>query len=104
MEIWLVNTDKYCAKFLYLEPGFQCSLHRHLVKDETFVVMDGHCRLEVENRVHYLQRGDNHHIPPGTWHRFRNERYAPMCRILEVSTHHDDGDVERREPSKRIDG
>lgn len=102
-EIWKVNNELYCAKFLYLEPGFQCSLHRHLKKDETFCVVRGQCRLEVEDRTVEMRVGDSERIVPGKWHRFSNNRYNQMCVILEVSTHHDEADVERKEPSGRID-
>lgn len=103
MEIWLVNNEVYCAKWLFVEPGWQCSLHRHQVKDETFIVESGLCRIEIENDVKLLKVGDSARIYPGQWHRFANERYSPMCKILEVSSHHSDEDVERREASRRID-
>lgn len=102
IEIWLVNTNLYCAKHLFIEPGYKCSLHRHKVKDETFLVMLGSCSLEVSGKVEQLCRGDERRIPPGTWHRFWNDRYAPICKILEVSTTHSDDDVERKEVSGRV--
>lgn len=101
-EVWKVNNELYCAKFLYLEPGFKCSLHRHIHKDETFSVLSGRCYLEFGDFKATLCVGDSRRIEPGTWHRFSNDRYNPMCVILEVSTHHDDNDVERKEPSGRI--
>lgn len=106
MEIWLVNNELYCSKKLFLEPGWKCSLHRHMKKDETFTVEHGSCRLEIANEEGVLQDyllnvGDSMRIPPGTWHRFRLPRYAPICVILETSTNHDEADVERMEPSGR---
>ena len=100
-ELWLVNNEKYCAKFLYLESGQQCSLHRHFVKDETFYVLSGSCRLEFGDAVQVLEAGDTRRIYPGTFHRFSN-RSEHICVILEVSTFHSDDDVERLEPSQPI--
>lgn len=106
-EEWLVNTELYCAKKLYVEPGWQCSLHCHAEKDETFLVLDGPVVLEVENGVrgmrHWMQlnSGDIYRIKPRIWHRFRNEEQGAAV-ILEVSTHHSDEDVERKEPSRPI--
>lgn len=94
-----MNTELYCAKLLYLEPGAQCSLHKHRKKDETFRVLDGRCTLEFGGLKRVLAKGDLQRIRPGVYHRFRNERYAPICVILEVSTHHDESDVIRKEPS-----
>lgn len=99
-EVILVNNELYCAKYLFVAPGWQCSLHRHLLKDETFLVLDGAIRLEVGNDRHFLFRNDRYRIHRGTWHRFANLESTDTC-ILEVSTHHDDADVERKEPSMR---
>ncbi len=98
-ELWVVNNELYCAKYLYVEPGFACSLHRHLVKDETFAILNGSCTLEFGNSVREMGAGDVERIAPRTWHRFSN-RGNSLCIILEVSTHHEDSDVERREPSR----
>jgi len=106
-EIWLINSPLYCAKLLVLKPGMQCSLHRHLVKTETFFVLQGYPTIEVgtsgqkEGKV----AGDSVHIPVGTWHRFGYVNGAPhpfQTILLEVSSHHDDADVERLEDSKPI--
>lgn len=100
-EVYLVDTELYCAKVLYVEPGFACSLHRHLLKDETFVVRGGAIFLEFGNKKRYLARGDTERILPGTWHRFTNRGPARAV-ILEVSTHHSDLDVERKQESRAI--
>ena len=101
-ELWLVNNEKYCAKFLYLRPGFRCSLHRHREKDETFFILCGTLELEISGHAsRIMQYGDTQRIEPGTYHRFANHQDR-TCLILEVSTHHSDEDVERLEPSGKI--
>lgn len=100
-ELWLVNNELYCAKFLFLKPGFQCSLHRHTVKDETFLVREGVVGLEYGTQVVYLGPGDQQRIAPRTWHRFKNAG-KQLAIILEVSTHHDDSDVERQTASGKL--
>ena len=101
LEKWLVNNELYCAKILRVASGFQCSLHRHLVKDETFVVEAGSIYLEVGDQTKFLTPGDTVRIPPLMWHRFANHEEFP-AEILEVSTHHEDADVERKEESRKI--
>lgn len=99
----LVN-EEYCAKYLCINPGFQCSLHYHKIKKETFIVERGEIILEtgklfLSGRIlstEILQPGDTRTIPPNTLHRFSSEFGG---RILEVSTHHEDEDVTRLEPS-----
>ena len=99
----LVNTPLYCAKFLHVQPGKKCSLHYHKFKDETFYVLDGECGLQTSavdpSPLPILKKGDSRHIPPGLPHRFSSLR---GCILLEVSTHHDDSDVIRLEPSGDI--
>ena len=37
-EQWFVNNDKYCGKRLLLNRGYQCSVHYHKIKEETFYI------------------------------------------------------------------
>lgn len=101
-EIWLCNTEKYCAKQLHVAPLSQCSLHRHLVKDETFIVVLGYPELEIGDATFEARPGETFRIEPGVWHRFTNRYAHTYVQMLEVSTHHEDSDVERREPSRRL--
>ncbi|SRR6266481_5598686 len=107
-EIWLTNTPMYCAKFLALKDGYQCSLHRHLLKTETFFVLKGAVDLEVQTGLDQkslstlrLEAGENYHLPAGVFHRFSTAKPGGAI-ILEVSTRHDDLDVERLEDSRAI--
>lgn len=91
-ERWIVNNESYCGKMLVLRKGFQCSLHRHPVKHETFYLQSGQVRMELNGAIHIMQPGDSVDIESGTWHRFAGLRDSV---IFEFSTHHDDADVER---------
>ena len=100
----LVNEAEYCAKILELDPNFQCSLHFHKIKKETFLVQSGAVTLEQRDIrgfpiVEILLEGDSRTIMPKTPHRFSSRLGAT---ILEVSTHHDDSDVVRIEESRKI--
>ena len=107
LEEWLVNNDQYCAKFLWLTPGFQCSLHYHPKKRETFIALDGlsHVEYHIDNKKYEtLLMGRNRDtltIPPMTPHRFYSMGGEGGL-LLEVSTPHDDTDVVRIEPSKEM--
>src|SRR3989344_7564795 len=94
-EHWIVNNDEYCGKRLILRRGFQCSLHYHKEKDETFFVQSGRVRLELGDATHELKPGDSIHIPRDVLHRFAG---LEDSEIFEFSTHHDDEDSYRMEP------
>jgi D-lyxose ketol-isomerase len=90
-----VNTDPYCAKELLLFPGQTCPQHRHPPvaggpgKQETFRCRRGEVYLHVAGEptpapaatppgAHYdslreirLRPGEQHTIPPDTWHWFQ---------------------------------
>ena len=99
-EKWLENNEKYCCKLLTLNKGYQCSLHYHKKKDETFLVTSGHVRLELNGQVTHLRPGSFVRIPPETPHRFAGIEDSV---IIEISTHHDEEDSYRLEESRKMD-
>lgn len=100
-ELWLVNEPHYCAKLLEINYGYQCSLHFHPVKNETFIVLRGKVNVEVGYVECLMQRGQTQLVPAKTPHRFGTSS-AFGAVILEISTHHDDSDVVRIEESRKI--
>jgi mannose-6-phosphate isomerase-like protein (cupin superfamily) len=95
----LVNGPLYCAKYLFVNPGFLCSTHRHGVKDETFICIAGSGFISINGEVRAFSEGDRQPVSPGTWHYFGS---VDGMTLLEVSTTHSDSDVERRSESRRI--
>jgi mannose-6-phosphate isomerase-like protein (cupin superfamily) len=91
-EEWIVNNDLYCSKLLHIKPGYVCSDHRHPIKDETFYVLAGHGAVRIGGGVRQVKVGDTIRIEPLTWHCFAT---AAGMTLLEISTHHEDADVER---------
>jgi len=100
----LVNNKLYCLKRLYLKKGYQCSLHCHKIKDETFVIEKGIMELEIYLNdirvIQVLKKGSKWRIEPYEKHRFRS--LTRKCIFLEVSTHDDPKDSYRIEKSKKI--
>ena len=97
-EIYVVNEKEYCAKFLCLKKGAQCSYHYHPKKKETFYAIRGEAILTIEDKDYIL----NPFSPPKTIlpeqkHSFFGLKHTV---ILEVSTFHSDEDVVRLAPSK----
>jgi len=110
-EVWLVNNERYCAKLLHINAGWQCSLHMHPIKKETFIVLDGGVCLEVAQsnidsaplvtKQIQLVSGDSYTLEPNTFHRFFSYTDQPAV-ILEISSTHSDDDVVRLEESRPL--
>jgi quercetin dioxygenase-like cupin family protein len=98
-EHWIVNRE-YCGKKLVLKRGFRCSMHFHKVKDEVFYVIAGKVLLETEHGARVMLPGDHQHIPQRLLHRFSG---LEDSRIIEFSSHHEDDDSFRTEPSGPFD-
>jgi mannose-6-phosphate isomerase-like protein (cupin superfamily) len=100
-EEWIENNELYCLKRLVMKPGWQSSLHKHLIKDETFFVLASWLILEIESPLGLspvkviLKEGQSRRIPPNTWHRFSAPFETFGCMFFEASTRHDDTDVVR---------
>lgn len=99
-EFWIHNGEGYCMKILELVCGFQCSLHYHPVKAETFLVTKGTVEFELDGVVSLLYTGGSLDIPSGHPHRFR--AITPRATVVEASTVHSDEDVVRLEESREL--
>ena len=97
-EIWIVNEKEYCAKFLVLRKGAQCSYHYHPKKKETFYALRGEAILTLEGEDYIL----NTFSPPRTILPKQKHSFLGLkdSVLLEVSTHHEDDDVIRLSNSK----
>ena len=107
-EEWIVNTEKYCGKFLHINKGKSCSYHYHPIKDETFFVMKGRIKLEftsdktlVAINDTILREGSTFRIPPNVVHRFTS--LSTEAVLLEISTAHDEKDSIRIKVPELID-
>ena len=97
-EVWIVNNEDYCGKFLHINKGAECSYHYHPVKRETFKAICGQVGLTVDGKGYMLNSFSRPKtIQPGTPHCFRGLTDAIL---LEISTHHDDDDVVRLKETK----
>ena len=100
-ERWIVNSDLYCGKILYLMKGKKCSWHYHLLKDEVFYVQSGAIeviysygdRAESADKI-ILVEGDKFHVPKGLRHQMFALKDTEM---FEFSTTHYDSDSIRIE-------
>ena len=98
-EKWIVNSEKYCGKLLFIAKGKQCSWHYHKKKDEVFYVQSGKVMLyygwddDIElAKTIILEKGDKFHVPI----RLKHRMYAlEDSELFEFSTEHFDEDSYR---------
>lgn len=106
-ELWIANNEKYCGKKLILNKGFQCSLHYHQIKHETFFVQSGKVYMEygeigvVSSTFHciVMNPGDIIVIEPWITHRFTG---IEDSEIFEFSTQHFEDDSYRGTLSRQL--
>jgi histidinol phosphatase-like enzyme/mannose-6-phosphate isomerase-like protein (cupin superfamily) len=100
-EYIIVNdVHGYCCKLLEVQPNYQCSLHHHKNKHETFVVLAGVLCLEYCGEIGFYYVGDSIEIMREEDHRFWTPIDHP-CWFMEVSNYSDDKDCYRMEESCR---
>ena len=75
----------YCKKLLVVLPGQRHPEQYHLKKEETFQLLAGDMRLELDGRIYELQPGDIMTVEPGVRHSFMSEKGAI---IEEISSTH----------------
>ena len=90
----------YCCKVLEVHPNYQCSLHHHKNKHETFIVLAGVMCLEYQNHIDFYYPGDKIEIERSEDHRFWTPINYP-CWFMEVSNYSDDNDCYRTEESRK---
>lgn len=97
-ELWIINTDKYCGKLLKFNKGATFSDHFHIIKDETWYVLEGKLELRhydlanADKLTTIIKRGDTVRVPPNNPHQLH--ALEPSI-VIEVSTPHDEKDSYR---------
>ena len=97
-EVIIANNDKYCGKLLCFKAGSKFSNHMHLVKSESFMILEGtivfyyYDLTNADRKFVTLSKDDVIDIPVGCPHQIEALTDAI---IVEVSTHHEDGDSYR---------
>src|SRR5437016_2063956 len=59
-------------------PGMQTTLHRHRVTDETFYMLEGELKFDIDGKFYTLHPGDMANVPRMTPHAFANLTGKPV--------------------------
>ena len=101
-EYWIANNEKYCGKILKFKEGANFSMHYHILKEESWYVMEGKLKLEYfdletaarESKI--LTEGACVHLKPNIPHKLTALEDSS---VFEVSTQHFEEDSYRTEKS-----
>lgn len=95
----IIVNKEYCGKLLFLRNGYQCSLHYHKKKAETFYILKGKVLLEYGKKKRIMKIGDHQDIRRNMKHRFSGIEDSI---IVEFSTRDFKSDSYRLSKSKKI--
>ncbi len=75
IEYWIANEQQagYCGKYLFVFDGQQCPAHSHRTKHETFFLLRGCLKVEMDGRSLTLRPGEVLPVPPGRVHSFEGQ-------------------------------
>ena len=65
-------------------PGGGPPLHLHLSESETFYVLYGDFRFELDGKLHSASAGDTVFIPAGVAHRYQNAGSEPGHMLIYI--------------------
>jgi len=97
-EMWIANNDRYCGKVLHFNKGARFSFHYHMLKHETWAILDGKVELrtfdltKAEAIVNVYGKGTVIEVPPGQPHQIIALEETD---VFEVSTPHYEQDSYR---------
>lgn len=81
-EIYSVN-KKSSVKVLNVKPRQKFSLQKHKHRAELWRIVEGNCKVWLENKKIRAKPGDEFFIPAGKLHRV--EAFSKTVKVLEIS-------------------
>ena len=72
IEYWIANEAEagYCGKYLFLFDGQKCPLHSHREKHETFFIVKGRVRMNLDGKEIEMKEGGVLPVQTGRTHGF----------------------------------
>ena len=78
------NADGLTLIEHHMAEGFVVPLHIHGDEDESFYILEGEVRMQIDGEVHLLTSGNSLTVPGGTPHSFRV--VSREARFLSITT------------------
>ena len=100
-EVVLVSNELYSCKLMVIKKRYQCSIHHHKQKDETFILLTGSVMLLHKPNAHpMMELFTPYRIPRGMKHRFAG--FSTFSLVLEVATEDISTDSYRETESGKV--
>ncbi len=81
----LVKKNKWQVKLITVKPGECLSLQKHRYRSEHWVVVSGHAKVEIDEKVFKLYENQSTYIPSGSKHRLSNPGIEEL-KIIEIQS------------------
>jgi mannose-6-phosphate isomerase-like protein (cupin superfamily) len=82
-QVTFCSNEQASVHLLRFDPGQRTSFHYHLLRAETFVVLDNHVRVVLWNRYIELRQHESIRVPAGVPHSII--ALDQPCRVLEIA-------------------
>ncbi len=81
----IIEDTKWQVKLINVKPKEALSLQLHKYRSEHWVVVKGHAKVEIEDKVLFLSENQSTYIPVGSKHRLTNVGESSLA-IIEVQS------------------
>ena len=75
--------ENWHVKKLEIKPNSSISLQKHNHRSEHWIIVKGTAKVEIENKVSFLNKNESVYIPLGSKHRLSNKSKEPLI-LIEV--------------------
>ena len=83
--ITIAEDSRWQVKMIEVKPSGKLSLQMHHHRSEHWVVVKGRAKVEIENKVNFLNENQSTYIPLGKKHRLSNPGKIPLV-IIEIQS------------------
>ena len=73
------------VKKLELKPKASISLQMHKYRSEHWIVVNGQAKVELDDKISFLNKNESTYIPSGSTHRLSNPGNVPLI-LIEVQS------------------
>ena len=80
-----MEDSRWQVKLINVKPSEQLSLQMHHYRSEHWIVVKGNAKVEVDNKVEFLEKNQSTYIPLGSKHRLSNPGKVPLV-LIEVQS------------------
>jgi len=89
---YFTNGPKVDMGVVVITPGESHPCHKHIIQEESFLVIEGECSVYLDGKKVVLKKGDYLRCEPGEAHYFHNESDKNFKAVFTKAPHLDEKD------------